>query len=494
MDRQWQVFGDKAQFAFEYRFLQDPDRGEGATPLESASWGEFRLWVRSKNLCLHRHHGEFLDCVTWYLLPLFTWLADSWEPLLHEEQFPSLPADKEGLDARRGYMDSLRRYLGDGDPKVTAKGDAWYAWWGRHGLRSCRHGGLFPDLFIRRLLDFAEVSWGNLPVAGAGEDLSFVEPVSVARLPVEQVAEPLLQALQVAVQWLQQGDGNSQELATLSARVREITAPNRLRACLSWYAGRMVDFLDRIPSRVKSGLEQDLGFIRRLAPSGAMMFGALSPEIGHDDVEKLFQAFVMAHQDGRESEPLRALVVEDPNFPGRSPHDEGYDAALDLLDAVSVGMGKEWVDVRAICRHLSIRVAQVDLADSNIRGAAFAGEGVTPTILINGAHKNNRYEVGRRFTLGHELCHILNDRFFGSDVAVVTTPWAPEAIEQRANAFAAMVLMPLDLLNARIARMTEPLESTSGIAQLADTLRVSRRAVRWHLFNLNKLDARPETQ
>lgn len=45
---------------------------------------------------------------------------------------------------------------------------------------------------------------------------------------------------------------------------------------------------------------------------------------------------------------------------------------------------------------------------------------------------------GIRFTLAHELCHLLIDRDSGSQLALVSGPWAPKAVEQRANAFAAV--------------------------------------------------------
>ena len=53
--------------------------------------------------------------------------------------------------------------------------------------------------------------------------------------------------------------------------------------------------------------------------------------------------------------------------------------------------------------------------------------------------------------IGHELCHLLHDRSFGSRLVIVSGPWAPRAIEQRANAFAAWLLMPPSLVTLAIA-------------------------------------------
>src|SRR5258708_957142 len=52
------------------------------------SWGSFTIWTRGENLCAHVEQGEVVDSAHWYMLPLMEWLADNWDPLLHEERLP----------------------------------------------------------------------------------------------------------------------------------------------------------------------------------------------------------------------------------------------------------------------------------------------------------------------------------------------------------------------------------------------------------------------
>lgn len=488
MSTQWAIFGDKSRFAFEYRFLPDPDGGKAATRLESASWGAFRIWVRNKNLCQHYLRGTGLQETTWYLAPLLRWLAENWDPLFHEERFP-LPCDKS--TARMAYVDSFRRYLGDTDPAVEAKGEAWFGWWQRHALRSCRQGGVFPDIFFRRLVDFTEISWGNFHLEGVGEDLYFTVPQGAVNLPVEQVAKPLLEGMMAAVSQLTERMAPDADLAALAARVAAITAPGRLSGRLNWYTGIIARVGGAVQALVKEIVapEEGSGFIRRLSPAVAM-FGSLTPEIGEKDLERLIHSYIVAHQGAGESDRLRQLISREPHFPDRDdPYDAGYDAALDLLDALDGEMpATAWIDVRTVCQELAILVKEVALDDSNIRGVAFAGESVTPTILINTAHLRNKQEEGLRFSIGHELCHILHDRLFGAEVSIASGPWAPANIEKRANAFAAMLLMPLDRVNQLIGAMEDALDSSKGITDLANRLLVSRSALVWHLYNLNKID------
>ena len=81
--------GSPGVFAFRLAFLLNP---HGADDLADddmrESWGSFIIWTRGENLCAHVEQGEVVDSAHWYLLPLMEWLADNWDPLLHEERLP----------------------------------------------------------------------------------------------------------------------------------------------------------------------------------------------------------------------------------------------------------------------------------------------------------------------------------------------------------------------------------------------------------------------
>ncbi|MXW60154.1 MAG: ImmA/IrrE family metallo-endopeptidase [Acidimicrobiales bacterium] len=98
-----------------------------------------------------------------------------------------------------------------------------------------------------------------------------------------------------------------------------------------------------------------------------------------------------------------------------------------------------------------IRVNEVSLSDPELRAVAFVSDQHAPTIALNTSHRSAADPRARRFTLAHELCHLLHDRSYGASLAIASGPWAPLAIEQRANAFAAWLLMPPDRLKPAIA-------------------------------------------
>jgi Zn-dependent peptidase ImmA (M78 family) len=93
----------------------------------------------------------------------------------------------------------------------------------------------------------------------------------------------------------------------------------------------------------------------------------------------------------------------------------------------------------------------------------------------------------RRFTLAHELCHLLLDREYGDELAIASGPWAPLAIEQRANAFAAAFLMPTWLLRDALATATAPVDDPETIKSVSTRLRVSASSLIDRFYNLGEI-------
>jgi Zn-dependent peptidase ImmA (M78 family) len=90
--------------------------------------------------------------------------------------------------------------------------------------------------------------------------------------------------------------------------------------------------------------------------------------------------------------------------------------------------------------------------------------------------------------MAHELCHLVFDRGEDRKLAVASGPWAPRDVERRANAFAAMFLMPPDRVRAA-SRDAASLGTLDGVSQVARRLHTSVTATIQHLANLNVIDA-----
>ncbi len=215
-----------------------------------------------------------------------------------------------------------------------------------------------------------------------------------------------------------------------------------------------------------------------------LMFGGTNPDISSSDMGQIL-GFLALHVQGEESDEMRALVDCGIGAPMSAPHEEGYDLAEDILEEMSLPGDFSFIDIRKIVSDLGVEIKEVSLETDSIRGVALAGEGYSPAILVNMTSQYNRIEEGRRFTLAHELFHILYDRSRAKRVSHTSGPWAPPGVEKRANAFAAMLLMPRALVRRTLC-VARP--SVDDLDSAAQSMQVGISALREHLYNLNLID------
>lgn len=484
--------GDTSKFAIKITFSDDPDPGFGASHEESLSWGSFEIWVNERNLCATQFGGEIMGSVHWYLLPLLEWWVANWDPIFHEERLPNQNA---GADSQ----DSLQRTR-DAPPLLSAAAAAawertWHDWWARHCVEASRAGGLFPSICFRRWREKVEVSWDGSLAPARPPGVQFVQGLGSARLPAKEVAVPLHAVLAEAISHLLSRCPGSQRLASLRVNAAELASGGEDR--LAWLLGlgetlpKMRESLgavrqavEALPARVRDAIlgpphEPELVF----APfPAALMFGAASPDLSSHDrirlIRHLADAFDSAQ--GRVDELAADKPVE-----GGDAWSQGYELADDVLGALDTRQeSRGQVDVRAILRKLGVSIVETELEDRLTRAVAIAGESYRATILLNRAHRANAYPTGARFTLAHELCHLLYDRAFAREVALPSGPWAPRDVERRANAFAAMLLMPLERVRHAMAVSSGEPGSRELVMDVATHLGTSFTATAEHMYNL----------
>ena len=511
MTTRWEsLAGDTSVFALKLAFASDPDEGRGIDPETGASWGSFQIWVQGRNLCAHREEGERIDSVHWYLLPLLEWFARNWDPLLHEERLPAKNAGNtawESLWATRFPPPAI-----EGDEReASAWEGAWQGWWSRHALPAAREGGLFPDIVFRRLRDRVEVSWGSAGSAGMPVHYQFTESErGCALLPPQSVAEPLHDVLSQAARYLWSSLPDSKRIEALNRKLRGLNAAGKAadearERRLAWLAGlgttgrgvragwrRAVDSLSGLAAKPRRALLEaaDTPLVVTGSCHAALMFGSLAPDVTAPDVQELARALVRLYspkgESGKTDELGHAAPVEESGSP---PWDQGYDLAVEVHEHFDGAFERDdCVDMKALTKALGVRIGTLDLSDEKVRGVSLAGPHHRPAILINGRCGANAGDAGRRFTLAHELCHLLFDRERGKPLAVASGPWAPRAIEQRANAFAAMLLMPTSLVKRAVAGLAVAVATVEGVNEVAKRLRTGRLAALNHLTSLGFVD------
>jgi Zn-dependent peptidase ImmA (M78 family) len=134
-----------------------------------------------------------------------------------------------------------------------------------------------------------------------------------------------------------------------------------------------------------------------------------------------------------------------------------------------------------------IQITDINLSDVELRAVSIFGPTQRPHILLNSNTRWAQSSSARRFTLAHELCHLILDREYGDELAIASGPWAPAAIEQRANAFAAAFLMPTWLLREELASADASAGDPETIRSVSIGLRVSVSSLVDRLYNLNEL-------
>lgn len=215
------------------------------------------------------------------------------------------------------------------------------------------------------------------------------------------------------------------------------------------------------------------------------MYGSVAPTITKEDMLTLAGTMAYLHSTDGEPDRLAAICSDVPLATGDRPWVQGYELAQDVSGRLG---GTPAPDIEVAMRELGVETMQIELADPSVRGVAVAGPHHRPGIAWNSSCPFNESEEGQRFTLAHELCHLLFDRDVGKRLALVSGRWAPLGIEQRANAFAAMFLMPAEVVKHTILGMNEPIASASAVASLSLRLRTGFTATLWHLHNLGVID------
>jgi Zn-dependent peptidase ImmA (M78 family) len=501
--------GDTARFAIDLAFESDPDRGAQSSPEMSASWGSFQVWVDGRNLCDHLEAGERLESVHWYLLPVLEWLAGSWDPLLHEERLPARNAATSAWTSLRETQFPPPSI--DHESASLRWEESWFSWWQRHAFQSCREGGLFPDIVIRRWRDCVEISWGSAPIAGTPEGFHFLQPEGVSRQDPRLVAASLFDVLRDAVDYLGQQCPDSGRVRHLSRQVARIRQRNSADKRLMWMAGlgvdiesvrrgwkqvrRWVEGAVRRPETLRDFFAVDTNDLVIFGSCRAtLMFGAVSPDIRRNDALELARAMAgLWTGSASEVTPTDLVSAVPTDSDPRRAWEQGYELARSLLKKLASHTAtRNWTDVEGLTRSVGVKLGDLELEDSNIRGVSLVGERSRPGIFVNCRSPFNRTEQGRRFTIAHELCHILHDRPSGRRLAIASGPWAPRDVERRANAFAAMLLMPEEAVRAAVSGSPFQIDSVEGVSHVATRMRTGFRATLAHLRNLGYFDEATE--
>ncbi|MCB6180205.1 ImmA/IrrE family metallo-endopeptidase [Rhodobacter sp. Har01] len=496
MNTDFVSFGDPNRFEIAMRWRKDAEPRIRRPAHYGWSIGDLRLTVGGTTLTGNANGQNAQSFVSWYLLPIAQWFADNWQALLHQADFPW--HESSSAPAVTVVGGKLMALIDARDEQGREEYRAAQAWRNAHAMNSASNGGLLPDLFLRRYLDTIEMSWTGRPPLFAPDQFRFSSGRGLAYLAVRDVAIPLWESLE----WVaESGKENALEpadriaLAKLASRLEALQQETVISLTAHRIGSRIAK--SALAALRARGLEDrflndnervsGVPAVARFSPAVAM-FGGLSPDLTESDVITLSDVIAHAYRSDQESALLTELVSSDGGPPIGAPHAEGYEWASDLLEKEFLGeIVSSFVDVEMFLIKLGVSLHEVSLETESIRGVALAGDGLVPTIVVNKTSVFNVTPSGRRFTLAHEMCHLFYDRTLAKGVGISSGPWAPAGVEKRANAFAAMFLMPRHLVVEAFGYQRRYNEFAS-IATAAERLQVGPSALVEHLYNLNLID------
>ena len=477
-------FGKPEQFEIAAKWSKDTEPRERLPSVEGWSTGELKITVCGQVLTQHRFRSETHDCLSWYLSPVIDWLIGNWTWLLHEERYAW--SDKSGQPAAVATLSALERTICSPDETDRRTYGDVHTWWSRHALRAADSSALYPDVYFRRVADDIEVSWLSRQPEFAPQDFSLMLAPGYALLPVIAVAKPLWDFLAWAIESAPATKKDDRAIvAKLKARfesLREIPVGQLEQAYVGEKVRRLLEEARGVVNLVADGIfAKGLPVIESL-DSAVLMFGGLSVDLEQADVQRLI-GFLAAQQGQAESPALSSLVRNPESEAWLRPHDEGYRLAEDCREELGIAADEIFVDVDRVLNELGVSIECDKLKTNAIRGVAVAGSGFSPAVLVNETSSYNKNEAGLRFTLAHELCHILYDRTRAKKLSHLSGPWASARTEKRANAFAAMFLAPPSAIRQSLSEI-----SADAVCELARRVGMGVTALVEHLYNVDLID------
>ena len=163
----------------------------------------------------------------------------------------------------------------------------------------------------------------------------------------------------------------------------------------------------------------------------------------------------------------------------RTPWDQGYELALLYRAKPGITDNDGRVDPENLLAKLSVVVQDDCLGGDGLDAIACWGPHHGPAVLVNqNPHMN--VSGARRATLAHELCHLLADRKDALPLGDVINGNVPLWIEQRANAFAAELMLPRSLARQAANRIKDIKKCVDELTLLFG---VSKELAAWQIRN-----------
>jgi hypothetical protein len=397
------------------------------------------------------------------------YLTDFWAPLLLRQTYPlAFSEPPERPSALHGKAAS--RWLGVPESQAEHEQSLVGAFEEAHNLATCFDGQFgLPPLWLLRDRDELIVDTQERLVRVRFNDaiaaLTDLGNEIARRLEAANVKSALTSA------WRSRDDASGVRMVELKAGLSTEKAEHLI------HAGYL-----SLPGSLREAANDNDEIVLAARMAGALPL---------DDIKriiKLAKGFAP-----RPSQELALLGENVRNHIARlahlKPFDQGEAAARMVRSARCVDVD-EAIDVRELVEALGIEIKEHRLSLTGLMGLAISGPRHGPGVLLNtrSHHLLHARAASRRsmlrYTLAHELCHLLLDSGHSFTAVDVLSGRMNPALESRAQSFAGELLMPTRLAAALWERHGMPVTQAAldvVLTQAVERYQVTRSVAAWKL-------------
>lgn len=157
---------------------------------------------------------------------------------------------------------------------------------------------------------------------------------------------------------------------------------------------------------------------------------------------------------------------------------QGYEIAESFR--LLIGNTEDSLDPEAVLRDLGVLVKDFDIDTSTLDAICCWGPNHGPAVFVNPIGDHAKSLRGRRFSLAHEICHLLVDRDTILPLGEVLGGRVPKFAESRANAFASEFLLPRRIAGKVFSKSKD---DTQTLNDLTKRFEVAKEVVAWQVYN-----------
>lgn len=426
---------------------------------EKATYGKVALWIRENLIwgATEKHGEETL--VEWSWVELLEFLSNAWPYLAYESGYP--------LGLRTIWPARLRdeaeaRWQTVPEDIVTEEEEELFAFEETHDLARGVHGLFAPSVWL--------VREGGLMTIGSRR--------TTIRRPLDETLgtlESFGEAIRARIANL---DDERSKAAVRGWDERLSLGP--------WSLAEIATHWPEDELRSAAGTD-DLW--QAFEIEGGRFYVTEPLEIagltrGFLGVEQLKVIFSLLKSIGRiDTLELNSLSTEAGSLlddDNSKSYNQGYRLANWFRAKPGVAKLDGRVEVDELITKFGVHVGEVDLSNNLLDAVACWGPRHGPAVWVNRNEKHGKVEGARRSTMAHELCHLLVDRVGALPLADVINGNAPKWVEQRADAFAAELLLPRRLATSELS-LDSDIEAHVG--RLTWQYGVSRELTAWQIRN-----------